>query len=340
MNMEEDNRLTVIIPGYNTSECCWKRCVESVRNACGPKDRIICVDDGSTVPVREKWVGADVDLRVRLVRKENGGLSSARNYGMDLMRGKYVTFVDSDDEVRPETFDRCAKALEKNDADIAVYGVEVIWVDEGLRKIDKLPDCYFGALDPSQALLLQRANLLNYAWNKVYKIDFITGITSAWNKKISFDPNGMPCEDTIFNLNCIMAGARWCNVDYVGYKYYRTNGSLLASYKPSNIKGERAGSEAWKRYKDMVPGAREIFGKHGEASDDALLELEWRNIWRPMSPFSLVDRWRWLMRNPRIGGWAIFVRMMLFSFARQYLYLRPIRRWQIRRLYPNAENFN
>lgn len=330
-------RLTVIIPGYNTRKEWWLRCVESVRKACGPEDEIICVDDGSKVPVQASWVGADVDERVRLLRKENGGLSSARNFGMELMQGKYVTFVDSDDEVRPETFERCIRALEEHAADIAVYGVEVVWVDEGLRKVDRLTDGFYGELTPEHVSALHKANLLNYACNKVYGVDFVTGIKySAWNK-ISFDSTGMPCEDIIFNLNCIMGGAKWVNVDYSGYVYYRTDGTLLSSYNPSCGRGIAAGAKAWERYAlTLEESVREPFKRFYEMPKLAIARAQWTNLWRRNTPYSLWARWKWLKEHKELGGLFVFIKTWLFFLVRTHFYIRPLRRWNIRRQYPQV----
>ena len=325
-------RLSVIIPGYNTREEWWRRCLESVRKACGPEDEIICVDDGSKVPVQVAWVGADVDSRVRLVRKENGGLSSARNYAMAMMRGEYVTFVDSDDEVRPETFDRCIKALENNASDIAIYGVEVVWVNEGLHKIDRLSDCCYGQLAPFQILMLHKANLLNYACNKVYRKDFI--------REISFDPAGMPCEDIIFNLDCIMAGAIWVCVDYVGYVYYRTDGTLLSSYNPSWEKGIIAGAKAWERLaRTLDVSERDQIKQLYDLPGLAAMHAKWVNMWRRNTPYSLMARWRWLMAHRELGGWQLFLKTALFFVIRKYLYIRPIRRHHIRQMFPSSQDY-
>lgn len=333
MRKKSGGRLSVIIPGYNTREEWWRRCVESVRKACGPEDEIIVVDDGSKVPVKESWVGADVDDRVRLIRKENGGLSSARNQGMDLAHGKYVTFVDSDDEVKPETFERCIKAMEANDADIAIYGVKVIWVEENLCKVDKLPDCYYGELTPEKVLTLHKACLLNYAWNKVYRRRFLRGI--------SFDPNGMPCEDIIFNLNCIMAGAKWVNVDYAGYIYYRTDGTLLSSYNPSCGKGILAGAKAWERYAlTLEEKDRANFKRHYEMPEVAVMRAQWMNIWRRNTPYSLIARWKWLKAHRELGGMLTFIKTVFFFMVRKHFYIRPLRRWNIRRMYSQAEEAN
>ena len=103
-------RISVIIPGYNTKKEWWQRCVASVQRAIGPDDEIIVVDDGSIVPVEANWF----DSAVTLIRQDNQGLGAARNAGMKAAKGRYITFVDSDDEVRSETYDRTVAAIARS----------------------------------------------------------------------------------------------------------------------------------------------------------------------------------------------------------------------------------
>ena len=327
-------RLSVIIPGFNTRQEWWRRCVDSVRRACGDNDEIICIDDGSDVPVQSNWIGADVDSRVKLVRKSNGGLSSARNVGLEVIKGKWVAFIDSDDEVKKETFDKCVARLIDTGADIAIYGVEVLWTDERLCKVDVVPDHYYGQLSAHDIMELSKACLLNYTCNKIYKVDFITGIGNVWNK-IKFKEEGMPCEDIIFNLECIMAKAKWVSIGYSGYIYYRCGTTLLSSYKPSNDRGQRLCADVWQRY------AKTLDGQERKSIEDAFvigkedfLRLEWQNIWMPRSPYSFIDRWRWLKKN-HVGGAGSYAKMLLRQIARRYLYFVFIRKWRLRKLYPN-----
>ena len=90
MNLSK-KRLTVIIPGYNTSDYCWRRCIASVMNAIGVMDEIIVVDDGSEPPVDLLRLGLNEDSRISLLRKGNGGLSSARNAALEIATTRPVT---------------------------------------------------------------------------------------------------------------------------------------------------------------------------------------------------------------------------------------------------------
>ena len=326
-------RLSVIIPGYNTCSAWWRRCVDSVRASCDVNDEIICVDDGSVDPVKRAWF--DDDDRIMLFRKENGGLSSARNFGMSKANGVYITFVDSDDEVREGAFNKCIDKMISSRSDICVYGVKTIWVDEGLSNVDFSEDKAYGGLSPQNVLELVRKRLFNYACNKVYRRQFLE------DNSLSFDKDGMPCEDVIFNLKCVMECAKWCTVDYVGYIYYRCGLTLLSSYKPSNLKGLRHGSQTWADYKNATHGAKKVLGKFGELGEDDLLRAEWANLWKPGSPLSLLGRYYWLKMHRRaiVGNgsiWVLMLKSVAFNFTRRYFYVRPIRRWNIRRQYPKA----
>ena len=116
--MEEERRpvlISVIIPVYNVVDLLPK-CVDSIRRQTYRNLEIILVDDGSTDnsgALAEKM--ALEDKRIRVFHKENGGSSSARNLGISKAQGDYIGFVDSDDYIEPEMYEKLlATALEEN----------------------------------------------------------------------------------------------------------------------------------------------------------------------------------------------------------------------------------
>lgn len=110
--------ISVIVPCYNVEEY-LPRCVESVLNQTYRNLEILLVDDGSPDRCGEICDGyAAVDSRVKVIHKENGGLSDARNVALDVMKGEYVTFVDSDDYVAADYVEYLYKLMEE-------YGVKL-----------------------------------------------------------------------------------------------------------------------------------------------------------------------------------------------------------------------
>lgn len=114
--------ISVIVPVYKV-ESYLDDCVKSILAQSYTDFELILVDDGS--PDRcpamcDDW--AEKDGRIRVIHKENGGLSSARNAGLDVMRGEYLTFIDSDDYVRSDYLEKLYNALIEHSADVSVCG--------------------------------------------------------------------------------------------------------------------------------------------------------------------------------------------------------------------------
>lgn len=118
--MRSGELISVIVPVYNVADY-LEQCLDSILNQTYKEFEVILVDDGSTdtsYSICDEYVKRD--SRFHLFRQENKGLSAARNAGLELCRGGYVTFVDSDDFVSPEYLQRMIENLKQADADIAI----------------------------------------------------------------------------------------------------------------------------------------------------------------------------------------------------------------------------
>lgn len=132
----EDSLITVIVPVYNV-ERYLKRCVDSILVQTYHNLEIILVDDGSRDSCRsicDEY--AQRDKRVVVIHKENGGLSEARNAAIDIAKGKYITFVDSDDYIADDYVEYLYMLMQRNAADIAACGLKKVYSDT-----DKLDEC-------------------------------------------------------------------------------------------------------------------------------------------------------------------------------------------------------
>jgi len=115
-----DPFISVIVPVYKV-EPYLRQCVDSILAQTYKNLEIILVDDGS--PDRCPWICDDYekkDKRIRVIHKENGGLSDARNEGLDIATGDYIGFVDSDDWITPDMYEHLMATILKYHADIAV----------------------------------------------------------------------------------------------------------------------------------------------------------------------------------------------------------------------------
>ena len=115
-----DVKVSIIVPVYNVEKY-LPRCVASLRAQTLADIEIILVDDGSPdgCPQMCDRFAAE-DARIRVVHKANGGLSSARNAGIDAAAGQYLGFVDSDDAVSPDMYEKMVAAIEKDGTDFAM----------------------------------------------------------------------------------------------------------------------------------------------------------------------------------------------------------------------------
>lgn len=122
-------KISVIVPVYNVAPY-LKKCVDSIINQTFTDIEIILVDDGSTDEsgtICDQY--AQKDSRVKVIHKPNGGLSDARNSGLEVCSGEYIGFVDSDDWISPDMYETLIHFAVKEDLDVAMCGVLDIWPD-------------------------------------------------------------------------------------------------------------------------------------------------------------------------------------------------------------------
>lgn len=144
--MSKEVKVSVIIPTYNSAHFIIEA-VESVLNQTFTDFEILVIDDGSTDATKEVLIEKYGNL-VRYFYKENGGVSKARNFGIENAQGKYVAFLDSDDAWIPEKLEKQVSALEKNAENKACYSsfflcdenLIPVGVNESNRKSDALTD--------------------------------------------------------------------------------------------------------------------------------------------------------------------------------------------------------
>lgn len=171
-------RVSVIVPVHN-SERFLEQCLDSILAQTERDIEVICIDDGSTDSsgeILDRY--AAEDNRVRVLHQKGSGAGAARNRGMDLARGTYLSFLDSDDFFEPEMLEVISDSLDEAHADIAVFGS---WVYDSIRKTNRaatwnlktenLPThCPFSYRDMPDHIFNTFGNV---AWNKLYRRRFV-----------------------------------------------------------------------------------------------------------------------------------------------------------------------
>ncbi len=262
--------LSIVVPVYNTEKY-LERCVSSIISQVFSDWELILVDDGSTDGSLNLCDGyAKQDSRIRVIHKENGGLSSARNAGLAVATGKYIGFIDSDDSVKKNMYSRMIGIIEKYDTDFVMSDyqriprngkpfLKTLNIREGLyTKEDIRRDIY-----PS---LIMGGNIdhgpLLSVWHCVYNAEFLR------SNNILFDEMVLWSEDNLFSA---VVGYHADSFYYLKgedlYNYYQNEGTITTSYR----KG------AWNVYSHMNKVMQEFFEKKKDY--DFSQELKWHMIY-------------------------------------------------------------
>lgn len=215
------DKVSIIIPVYN-AEMYIVNCLNSIVEQRYKNIELIIVNDGSadrTSYLIERFIENKSDeINIKLIEKENGGVSSARNKGLSSATGKYIVFIDSDDTVSPEhvmSLISPLKDLSPNDL------VCNSLIDEHQRVKNINLEGYYHLENFEKAYdVLESSNQLGYLHNKIFSRDIIIGNNIVFNEKISM------AEDLLFVLEYIKFIDGFFFSKVSSYQYTKNEGSL------------------------------------------------------------------------------------------------------------------
>lgn len=200
-------KISIVIPVYNVEQY-LKQCLDTIINQTYKNLEIILVDDGSTDnsgKICDEY--ALKDNRIKVIHKENGDLSSARNAGLDIATGDYIGFVDSDDYVKLDMFEKLYNVAVKTSADLVVCnwlrGYENVWIENKI-----FPEQYI--LNSNEALEKFNGNM--FVWNKLFKREIIDSIHFIETY----------AEDVLFTFSALKKAHKIACINENQY-YYRNN---------------------------------------------------------------------------------------------------------------------
>lgn len=221
--------VSIIVPVYKVEQY-LKRCVDSIRSQTYTDLEIILVDDGS--PDSCGMICDDyaaMDPRVRVIHKKNGGVSSARNCGIEEVHGEYLTFCDSDDFYAPSWIEALVKAAEATDADMVRANLTFYHEDANLNSCTRRENGIFLLDDQEKRAQYCFSKIFggNHGWEVCTRL-FRVGIIKK-NKICFCETCGNFAEDMGFVLEYTLCCNRVTSISEAGYMYYQRSNSMMAS---------------------------------------------------------------------------------------------------------------
>lgn len=232
--------VSVIVPVYKVEDY-LEKCIQSIQNQTYRDLEIILVDDGSPDQcgqICDRYKAQDE--RIQVIHKENGGLSDARNFGIDTATGEYILFVDSDDYIHPRMVEILLKELEDAGADLAVCAFRQVDEAETVPEDvaaggDAVSESFTG-----QEIMnnLQYRNLLTVvAWNKLYRRQLFAQLRY---------PKGKIHEDEFLVHRLLHLCKKTVYIQDELYYYVRREGSIMDGVRLSGV------ADGWEAYEDRL----------------------------------------------------------------------------------------
>lgn len=219
---EERPLISVIVPVYNVNKY-LRRCVNSIKTQSYTKTEIILVDDGSTDGSDELCDRLQrSDSRIKVIHKENGGLSSARNAGLEVARGSYIAFVDSDDWIASDIYDKCVQIIKRYKCEVVDFCVEFVKNETSVKRRRAFSDiCVEGEEILYDYLYRGQTEKCPFSvCRKLYKKELFN--------ELKF-PEGKINEDIAINFKILQKCKRMVRISDVGYYYFQGNDNSITS---------------------------------------------------------------------------------------------------------------
>lgn len=215
-------KISIIIPVYNTGKY-LKKCFDSVKNQTMKDFEIIVVNDGSTdnsESIINEYIQNNKDIVIKYYKKENGGLSSTRNFGISKATGNYIMLLDSDDYIDSKLFQNLENYINE---EIDLIKFKMIKVNENGEEIEKLSGPVFEKYTGEEAFkkLAGNDDFLEVACIYLYRREFFINNNFTYNTVNKYH------EDFGLTPFVIISAKTAVSTDIYGYYYMQTNNSIM-----------------------------------------------------------------------------------------------------------------
>ena len=215
---KEKPTVSVIVPVFKVADY-LDRCISSLVNQQYTNTEIILVDDGSPddcALMCDEW--AEKDDRITVIHKTNGGLSDARNFGMRVICGDYISFIDSDDYISEDFYEVLLSTALKNDSDIVECGVAKFYENGEFEEYhDDFAVNDYSASDGLSALI-NETMFHQHVWNKLYKQEAVQNILFEVGKQH---------EDEFWTYQIFGQSNRITKINRTMYFYFQRESSIM-----------------------------------------------------------------------------------------------------------------
>ncbi len=250
----EDKKVSIIVPIYN-AEKYLKATVESILAQTYKNIELILIDDGSkdlSGAICDEF--AEKDDRVKVIHKQNDGVSMARNDGLNAATGDYIGFVDADDTIKPYMYERLVKAIEKYNAQMAMGSYDKVEVYSGKVTTVEIPYANSGDKTVVDSVIFQMAfwncrrnglampTIYGSTWPNLYLASIIK------ENKLYFDKQIVLGEDMLFNLKYLLLIDK---ISFVKESLYEYN-----MFSSSATRGKRP--KLWEQYLTLLKEQHEL----------------------------------------------------------------------------------
>ncbi|NIK78208.1 glycosyltransferase EpsJ [Paenibacillus castaneae] len=221
--------ISVVVPMYK-AEKYLHSCIASILKQTFQNFEILLVNDGSPDKcgeIADEY--CNQDSRIKVFHKQNGGISSARNAGIDAATGEYIVFIDSDDQISDNYLQRLYFTAKNNNCDAVVCGYREVATDKQVVPGFKLHQIRNGKEFVLSSTHVHSRNDLCFTWRILFRLDMIK------KNNIRFNENLFVGEDTIFNLEYFLEAERmYCIPDALYYYTVNNPNSIMKTlYKPN-----------------------------------------------------------------------------------------------------------
>lgn len=212
-----NQKISVIVPIYNVEKY-LNRCIKSIVNQTYHDLEIILVNDGSTDhcgEICDAW--KEKDERIKVVHKSNGGLSDARNMGMEVSTGNYIGFVDSDDWIDVSMYEQLMKIMIQNKCDIVSCGFRRVEKEELKNESKEVQFVQYNSESALEAMITENG-MYQVVWNKLYKRSMV--------EDILFE-KGKYNEDEFWSYQVIGRAKKVIAIKNIYYNYFQRENSII-----------------------------------------------------------------------------------------------------------------